>query len=84
MSQISSEIERLNTVVRGKVEELGAAEGRLRQANGEVEALTKRLRDSSEVSRRVPEYESKIAILSQEIERLSGLLKGKVEEVHNY
>ena len=66
------------------MEELGAAEGRLRQANGEVEALTKRLRDSSEVSRRVPEYESKIAILSQEIERLSGLLKGKVEEVHNY
>ena len=34
-----------------------------------------------EVSRKVSGYDSKIAALSQEIERLNGALRGKVDEV---
>jgi uncharacterized protein YdcH (DUF465 family) len=53
MSQISGEIERLNGVLRGKIEELSNTDAKFRQTQNENEQLNKRLREASELSRRV-------------------------------
>ena len=47
----------------------------------ENEQLNKRLRETTDTARRVPEYESKLAILGQEIERLNGLLRARGDEL---
>ena len=47
----------------------------------ENEELRRRLNELAEVNRKVAEYENKIALLSQEIERLNGNLRNKVEEI---
>ena len=49
----------------------------------ENEELRRRLSELAEVNRKVAEYENKIALLSQEIERLNGNLRHKVEENNN-
>ena len=46
----------------------------------ENEELRRRLNELAEVNRKVAEYENKIALLSQEIERLNGNLRNKVDE----
>lgn len=56
MTFITAEIERLNGVLRSKVEELASSEAKLRQSQSEHEQLTKRYRDSSETVKRIPEY----------------------------
>ena len=81
MSQISGEIERLNGVLRGKIEDLANTEAKLKQVMNENEQLNKRLRETTDTARRVPEYESKLAILGQEIERLNGLLRARGDEL---
>lgn len=50
----------------------------------ENEGLKKRLSDGGEVSRKVGEYESRLLSLNQEIERLNGVLRIKVDENSNY
>jgi hypothetical protein len=54
MGQISNEVERLNGVLRGKIEELTNLDGRYRQATAENEQLNKKLREVSETARRLP------------------------------
>ena len=49
----------------------------------ENEELRRRLSELAEVNRKVAEYENKIALLSQEIERLNGNLRNKVEDNNN-
>ena len=34
-------------------------------------------------NRKIAEYDNKITVLSQEIERLNGILKTKIGEIHN-
>jgi prefoldin subunit 5 len=65
MTQISGEIERLNSVLRSKVEEITNLDARCRQIQAENEQITKRLREATETARRVPEYEGKMALLGQ-------------------
>lgn len=123
IANLSQEIDRLNGVLRGKVEENNAFDGRLRSVQQENDGLRKaineyefkftqitqefqlkirtietslkttsqdneelrlRLRDASSTNSKLPEYETKIALMAQEIERLNGLLKGKVDENSNY
>ena len=43
--------------------------------------LRKRLTELSEVNRKIAEYENKIALLSQEIERLNAMLRTKTDEL---
>ena len=46
-----------------------------------MEEARKRLQDSTEVNKKVPEYERKIALLSQELERLNGVVEKKNNEI---
>lgn len=71
----------MNGVLRGKIEDLANTEAKLKQVINENEQLSKRLRETTETARRVPEYESKIAMLGQEIERLNGLLRMRGDEL---
>ena len=43
--------------------------------------MRRRLSDLSEANRKIAEYENKIALLTQEIDRLNGNLRMKSEEV---
>ena len=45
------------------------------------EELRRRLNDLGEANRKIAEYENRIALLTQEIERLNGNLRTKVDEV---
>lgn len=67
MGFISAEVERLNGVLRGKVDELAATEARLRQSQAENDQLSKRFKDSSDVAKRIPEYEAKLGQVGQEV-----------------
>ena len=51
------------------------------QIQRERDELLRRLQESD---KRASEMEGKIALLSQEIERLNGALKGKMDEVRQY
>jgi uncharacterized small protein (DUF1192 family) len=53
-------------------------EVRLKQALQENDELKRRLQELSDVNRKVAEYENRIALMAQEIERLNGNLKSKV------
>ena len=52
-------------------------ENRLRQLSQENDELKRRLQELSDVNRKVAEYENRIALMAQEIERLGGSLKSK-------
>ena len=85
---LSQEIERLNGNLRNKVEEISNWENRNREwenkwarVNQENEELKRRLNDLAEANRRLAEYESKITLLSQELERLNGNLRVKMDEI---
>ena len=54
---------------------------RITQENDE---LRRRLNELTEVNRKVAEYENRIALLSQEMERVNGNLRIKTEEVMNW
>ena len=54
MSQISSEVERLNNVMRIKVEELNEVHGKLRQLGNENDQLKNRIRESEDMNRQLP------------------------------
>jgi hypothetical protein len=45
MSQVSAEMERLNTVMRSKVEDLNESDAKLRQTFNQNELLMKRVRE---------------------------------------
>lgn len=49
-------------------------EQRINQLTDENELLRKNFREASDVNRKLPEYENKIALLSKEIERLNDVL----------
>ncbi len=59
-------------------------EGRLKQTLQENEELRRRLQELGDISRKVAEYENRIALMSHEIERLNGNLRNKVEEISNW
>lgn len=50
-------------------------------ACNEIEELNNRLQDSSSYGKRVPELENKIALLSQEIERLNSIVEKKNNDI---
>ena len=54
---------------------------RLKQALQENDELKRRLQELSDVNRKVAEYENRIALMAQEIERLGSTLKSKNEEI---
>lgn len=57
---------------------MSSLEAKVRSLASENNELTRRLQELSNANRKIAEYDSKIALLSQEIERLNGVLRGKV------
>lgn len=56
---------------------------KIRSLIQENEGLGRRLQEITSMNRKIAEYDNKIALLSQEIERLNGLLRVKVEDISN-
>ena len=88
---LSQEMERVNGNLRIKTEEVMSWESRNREwetkwarITQDNEELRRRLNDLGELNRKIAEYENKIALLTQEIERLNGNLRIKVEEVSSW
>ena len=79
-----SKITTYESRIRQSNQDREGLEARLRQAAQEAEELRRRLQELGEVSRRVAEYENRVALMSQEIERLNGALRGKVDELSSW
>jgi chromosome segregation ATPase len=62
----SQEIDRLDNIIKIKSEELGASKRENEELRRQYEELRRRWEDSSEVTRRIPEYEQKISLLIKE------------------
>ena len=56
----------------------------MKQMGQENEELRRRLQELGDVNRKVAEYENRIALMSQEIERLNVALRGKMEELSGW
>lgn len=71
---LSQETERLNSIIAAKLEENKklAAQG---------EEWRRKLGEAGEVSRRIPEYEQRIAVIIQENEKLQYALRSKTDEL---
>ena len=89
---LTQEIERLNGVLRTKVDENEGLQRELKnyeyrvssEFQSKITTYESRIRqftsEHEEFSRRVSEYEGRIVSLTQEIERLNGVLRTKVDE----
>ena len=58
-------------------------EQKIQVLNHEYEELRVKLEQFAEINRRIPEYENKMAMLSQEIERLTLAIRGREEEINS-
>ena len=81
MTLLGQELERVNNNLRMKVDENSSLEMKVRTLTQDNEELRRRLNDLGEANRKIAEYENRIALLTQEIERLNGNLRTKVDEV---
>lgn len=84
MRNLMSENSNLNEEVRGAQENLRLSAGTISKLNNELkitcnenEELKRRLQEITTTSRKTPELEAKVALLSQEIERLNSILDKK-------
>lgn len=58
-------------------------ESRTKQLVQENDDMRRNLQDAGNITRKISEYENKIVVLSQELERLNGNLRNKVDENNN-
>ena len=56
----------------------------MKQSMQENDELRRRLQELADVNRKLAEYENRIALMSQELERISGALRSKSDEVTNW
>lgn len=54
------------------------------QLQKENEDLRRKLLETGDLNRKISEYENRIALLSQEIERLNSLTRGKSDDANKY
>ena len=83
--QLSQEVDRLNHVLDRQIKDNNALNQRLTESQQararltqEIEENRRRLRDIKDLEMKISEYENKIAILTQQIERLNMNLKKKL------
>ena len=81
MTLLGQELERVNNNLRMKVDENSSLEMKVRTLTQDNEELRRRLNDLGEANRKIAEYENRIALLTQELERVNGNLRTKVDEV---
>lgn len=87
ITKFSTEIERLNGILKVKVDEAANWEAKYRQIASERDELNRmahelqrRLQESGSLAQRVAESDNKIASLMQEIDRLNVALRTKLDE----
>jgi uncharacterized small protein (DUF1192 family) len=73
----------MKSVVQSKVEETKTYDSKLRTAYEDNDALNRKIQELANANRKISEYDNKITVLSQEIERLNNILKIKLDEIHN-
>jgi chromosome segregation ATPase len=71
---LSQETERLNVIIAGKMEES-------KKLTLQGEEWRRKLGETGEVARRIPEYEQRIAVIIQENEKLQYALRSKTDEL---
>lgn len=74
---MSEEIERQHSVIKSRNDELE----QWKQKNGKLELQIVNIR---QLEAKLAEYENRIALMSQEIERLNYQIKGRSEEIGTY
>ena len=78
---LSQEIERLNGILRSKVDEVNNIENRLRNVQNENEDLRRKLNESYEFRKQIESYEGRISSMTSEIDRMNAVLRTKTEEL---
>lgn len=71
---MTSEIERLNTVLKTRVSEIEEWRSKYSQLETHLQII-------KEYESRINQYEEKLALLSQEIQRLNGSLRSRSDEI---
>ena len=79
-----SKITTYESRIRQSNQDREGIEARMKQMGQENEELRRRLQELGDVNRKVAEYENRIALMSQEIERLNVALRGKMEELSGW
>ena len=79
-----SKITTYESRIRQSNQDREGIEVRMKQIGQENEELRRRLQELGDVNRKVAEYENRIALMSQEIERLNVALRGKMEELSGW
>lgn len=61
--------------------QIGKLNNQLKITCNELEEARKRLQQSSDINKKIPEYESKIALFAQELQRLNGVIEKKNSQI---
>lgn len=71
---LTSEIERLNTVLKQRIGENDELRIRISQLESQLEII-------KQYELKISQYEERVALMSQEVQRLNGSLRGKQQEI---
>ena len=71
-------------VLRTKVEEINEYDANLKKAHSDIQDYRRRLHELEEANQLIAKYENRIAILTQEIERLNSVLEEFSTEKRKY
>lgn len=80
INELSGEIQRLNEILRTKLQELSILENKLQYLGGENQRLEAELHQHGDKDSKIEDYENKFALISLEVERLNNNLKVKVQQ----
>ena len=80
INELSSEVHRLNELLKTRMMQASEMEGRINQLIEEKGLLEQRVGNEEGNRKRVEDYENKLAMISLEVERLNNNLKVKSNE----
>jgi chromosome segregation ATPase len=80
INELSGEIQRLNEILRTKLQEITILDSKLQHLGGENERLEGQLRAHGDKDSKIDDYENKFALISLEVERLNSNLKLKLQQ----
>ena len=80
INELSGEIQRLNEILRAKLQEASILESKTQYLAAENQRLEGELQQHGDKDSRIEDYENKFALISLEVERLNANLKLKVQQ----
>lgn len=80
INDLSGEIQRLNEILRTKLQEVSILENKMQYLAGEKHRLDNELHQHGDKDSKIEDYENKFALISLEVERLNNNLKMKVQQ----